>query len=57
MSVTQRGPAAYPKGYLTDMPAFRDSLSDREIAAILSYIKSEWPKDIRVRQNRLNSAR
>lgn len=57
MSVTQLGPAAYPKGYLTDMPAFRDSLSDREIAAILSYIKSEWPKDIRVRQNRLNSAR
>ena len=57
MSVTQLGPAAYPKGYLTDMPAFRDSLSDREIAAILSYIKSEWPNDIRVRQNRLNSAR
>jgi len=57
MDVTQRGPAAYPEGYLTDMPAFRDTLSNREIAAILAYIKSQWPADIRVRQNRLNDAR
>lgn len=57
MGVTKLGPAAYPEGYLTDMPAFRDSLSDREIAAILAYIKSQWPEDIRVRQNRLNGAR
>lgn len=55
--VTQLGPGAYPEGYLTDMPAFRDTLSNREIAAILAYIKSQWPADIRVRQNRLNAAR
>lgn len=57
MNVTQRGPAAYPEGYMTDMPAFRSTLSDREIAAILAYIKSQWPEDIRVRQNRLNGGR
>ncbi len=55
MRVTQLGPAAYPKGYLTDMPAFRDTLSDREIAAILAFIKSRWPAEIRIRQNRLNT--
>lgn len=53
--VTKLGPAAYPAGYQTDMPAFADVLTDREIAAILAYIKSEWPADIRSRQNRLNA--
>lgn len=57
MRVTQLGPAAYPEEYLTDMPAFRDTLSDREIAAILAFIKSRWPAEIRIRQNRLNAAR
>lgn len=57
MDVTRRGPAAYPEGYLTDMPAFRENLSDREVSAILAFIKSQWPEDIRVRQNRLNGAR
>ncbi len=57
MRVTLLGPAAYAEGYLTDMPAFRDTLSEREVAAILAYIKSEWPADIRVRQNRLNVGR
>ena len=57
MRITQLGPAAYPEGYQTDMPGFRDALTDREIAAILAYIKSTWPADIRARQNRLNVAR
>lgn len=57
MRVTLLGPAAYPEGHLTDMPAFRDMLSERDVAAILAYIKSEWPADIRVRQNRLNAAK
>lgn len=57
MRVTQIGPAAYPEGYLTDMPAFREILSDREIAAILAFIKSQWPPDIRARQSRLNAVR
>jgi len=55
MRVTKLGPAAYPEGHLTDMPAFRDTLSDREIAAILAFIKSRWPAEIRIRQNRLNA--
>lgn len=55
MRVTRLGPVAYPEGYLTDMPAFRDTLSDAEIAAIIAYIKSQWPVDIRNRQSRLNT--
>lgn len=54
MRVTKLGPAAYPEGYRTDMPAFGATLSDREIAAILAYIKSQWPPDIRARQSRQN---
>lgn len=52
--ITKAGPAAYPAGYLTDMPAFDKTLSDAEIAAILAYIKSTWPPSIRQRQQRLN---
>ena len=39
------------------MPAFGDRLSDAEIAAILAYIKSTWPPEIRVRHDRLNAAK
>lgn len=52
--ITKRGPGAYPTGYATDMPAFGDRLTDREIAAILAYIKSTWPKEILERQQRTN---
>ena len=55
--VTKLGPAAYPTGYETDMPAFGDRLSDAEIAAILAYIKSTWPPEIRARHDRLNAAK
>lgn len=48
--ITKAGPAVYPKGYLTDMPAFRQRLTDDEIAAALAFIKSTWPADIRARQ-------
>ncbi len=43
-----------PPGYASDMPAFDDVLSDREIRAVLSYIKSQWPPEIRARQDALN---
>lgn len=36
--------------YETDMPVFGDVLSDHDIWAVLSYIKSTWPEDIRKRQ-------
>jgi mono/diheme cytochrome c family protein len=39
-------------GYETDMPAFAGVLSDRQIAAVLAYIKSRWPGDIQARQAR-----
>ncbi|MGH2536696.1 MAG: c-type cytochrome [Candidatus Promineifilaceae bacterium] len=32
---------------LSNMPAFGESLTDQEIAAVLTYIKSVWPEDIR----------
>jgi len=41
-----------PPGYRSDMPAFKDVLSEREIAAVLAYIKSTWPADVRERQAR-----
>jgi len=36
------------------MPAFDGTLSDEQIAAVLAYIKSRWPADIRGRQARIN---
>jgi mono/diheme cytochrome c family protein len=32
------------------MPAYENILSDEQISAVLAYIKSEWPTDIRVSQ-------
>ena len=37
-------------GYKSDMPGFGDLLDDPEIHAILDYIKSRWPDEIRRRQ-------
>ncbi len=34
-------------GGTSPMPAFADVLSDEEITAVLSYIKSTWPEDVR----------
>jgi mono/diheme cytochrome c family protein len=36
------------------MPAFKDVLNDHEIWALLAYIKSLWPAEIRARQERIN---
>jgi mono/diheme cytochrome c family protein len=55
--ITKLGPAAYPDGHPTDMPAFGGSLSDDEIAAILAFIKSKWPADIQSRQERISLSR
>jgi len=55
--ITKLGPAAYPAGHDTDMPAFGDRLGDADIAAILAFIKSTWPAEIRARHERLNAAR
>lgn len=41
-------------GHESDMPGFKDQLSDKDILAVLSYIKSTWPKIVRLRHDRLN---
>jgi mono/diheme cytochrome c family protein len=42
--ITKNGlvPPYAPKDYESDMPAFRDKLTDEEIWAVLAYIKSHW---------------
>jgi mono/diheme cytochrome c family protein len=52
--ITKQGPAGIVPGYESDMPAFKDVLDDREIWAVLAYIKSAWPAEIRARQVRIN---
>ncbi len=39
-----------PTGYESDMPAFKATLSDADIAAVLAYIKSSWPAELRAAQ-------
>lgn len=51
--ITRHGlvPGKYaPPGYQSDMPAFGGKLSDEEIAAVLAFIKSNWPPEIQRRQ-------
>jgi len=49
-------PPLAPPGYLSDMPAFDGVLTDAQIWAVLAFIKSKWPIDIRDRQERINEA-
>ena len=46
--------AMMPPGYETDMPAYKDKLSDADVWAVLSYIESTWPADIRAKQQRMS---
>ncbi|MFA7430654.1 MAG: cytochrome c [Rhodospirillaceae bacterium] len=57
-AITKRGIAPFaPEGYVSDMPAFGDVLSDREIWAVLAYIKSTWPPEtLRIQQERTAQA-
>ena len=51
--ITKNGITDYaPAGYESDMPAFKGILSDDEIAAVLAFIKSRWPEEIRQRQSK-----
>lgn len=43
-------------GYRSAMPAFDGKLSDDDIAAVLSYIKSTWPAEIQRRQDAINQS-
>lgn len=42
--------------YKSDMPAYSETLSDDEIIAVLSYINSTWPDDIKAKRQRINQA-
>lgn len=42
------------KPYPTAMPAYGDRLTDADIVAVLSYIKSRWPAEIQARQDAVN---
>lgn len=53
-ALTKFGPAAMVEGYKSDMPAYADILSDTEIVAVLSYIKSTWPSKVRDRHDLIN---
>ena len=41
--------------YQTDMPVYNGVLSDEEIVAVLSFIKSTWPENIRAYHDELNA--
>jgi mono/diheme cytochrome c family protein len=47
-------PPLAPEGYESDMPAFGPILTDEQIWAVLAFVKSRWPEEIRARQNGLN---
>jgi mono/diheme cytochrome c family protein len=55
--LTKICPAGLLPGYQSDMPGFKDILGDADIWAVLSYIESTWPPEIRVRQQRMNAGR
>ena len=53
--VTKYGRAKASSGALrTNMIGFEETLSDRQIWAVLSYIKSRWPATVRQRHDDIN---
>ena len=53
--LTKFGSAAVVgNNHQSDMPGFKDMLSDRDIIAVLSFIKSTWPQKIRKNHDLLN---
>ena len=55
-NLTKFGLQAYvSESYQSDMPAFEDVLSDDEIWAVINYIKSTWPEEIRRSQASRNN--
>ena len=54
-SITRNGIEKHaPAGYESDMPAFAGRLSDDDIWAVLAYIKSTWPAEIRTLQAKVS---
>ena len=54
-AVTKLGREAASGGRMrSNMPGFGDTMSDADIWAVLSYIKSRWPENVRRRHDRIN---
>jgi mono/diheme cytochrome c family protein len=54
VGITKNGILPYaPTGYKSDMPAFGAVITDDQIAAIWTYIKSTWPSREREYQERM----
>ena len=47
--------AMMSKPYPNDMPVYKDILSDAEIIAALSYIKSQWPEETQAIHDQINA--
>lgn len=56
--ITKVGVAKFTglKDYKSAMPAYENILSDEEIIAALSYIKSQWSEDVRRRHDTMNQS-
>lgn len=44
------------KDYKTTMPVYQGVLRDEEIVAVLSWIKAQWPEQIRGKHDQMNAA-
>ena len=55
--ITKLGVAAVAKmpDYASAMPAYQGVLSDEQIVAVLSWIKSRWPPSVRERHDLINA--
>jgi len=55
--ITKKGmvPPYAPPDYKSDMPAWEDTLSDDDIWAVITYIKSRWPEKARKIQADINN--
>jgi mono/diheme cytochrome c family protein len=57
IDITTQGTAAVVGGgYQSDMPGFGDILTEAEIIAALSFIKSTWPPEVIAIHNEINAA-
>lgn len=55
--ITKRGMAAVigQPDYPTAMPAYAGVLSETDIVAVLSYIKAQWPAEVRAQHDQINA--
>lgn len=55
--ITRDGVAAVAgdPNYRTAMPVYRGQMSDEDIVAVLSWIKSRWPSDVQARHDQINA--